>query len=131
MLENNGLVFHRTCDASGDGELELEELENMLARITADGGNAHGVKCGCKVCVDWAAHNAVTTKVDWDTFKDKAAALDEDRSGSLNFCEFVCLAEGRKLNESELQDVAALEKVLLESEGVMHDPSALADCRCK
>ena len=78
MLENNGLVFHRTCDASGDGELELEELENMLARITADGGNAHGVKCGCKVCVDWAAHNAVTTMVDWDTFTTSETPVEKD-----------------------------------------------------
>jgi hypothetical protein len=72
------------CDSSGDGSIERSELENMLARFTADGGTLHGHKCTCKICSSWRDVVQVT-EVDWDRFGEKFDAIDDDSSGSLEF----------------------------------------------
>lgn len=50
--------------------------------------------------------------------------------------EFVSLAKGvgvegaTKLSESELRDIEAVEKLIEDSAGKAHNPSALAACTC-
>lgn len=74
------------CDATGDGKIDKSELENMLARFTADGGTTHGLQCKCAMCTDWRKEVTVM-EVDWTAFGEKFRELDDDNSGSLEFRE--------------------------------------------
>jgi hypothetical protein len=97
-------------DSSGDGEIELTELENALSRITADGGTVHGTTCSCRACQDWALFVQVTS-VDWPKLQERFRAVDTNNSGSICLREFVGMAEGRPLQEAEARDVERFETV--------------------
>ena len=46
------IAFHK-MDMSGDGQVDKRELANMLARLTADGGDL-SVQCICRKCAPWS-----------------------------------------------------------------------------
>ena len=56
------------CDSSGDGNIQQEELGNLLRRMTADSATASGLGCQCKACADWSKY-VTTVGVDWEKFK--------------------------------------------------------------
>ena len=84
-LEQYKAVFD-IYDTSGDGSIQRQELEHVLARLTFDGGTADGRTCPCKSCTEWSQRTAVT-RVDWDVFHQRFEALDDDGSGELEFGE--------------------------------------------
>jgi hypothetical protein len=82
----------------------------MLARLTADGGNMNEYKCPCRHCAGWATDKTglLTAEVDWERFESVFDQNDADGSGSLDFLEFVALAEDRALSSAEEHDVKGL-----------------------
>ena len=85
QLEGYKAAFD-SYDTNGDGSIQRQELEHVLARLTFDGGTEDGRACRCKTCTEWSQCTTVT-RVDWNAFHRQFAAHDNDSSGELEFGE--------------------------------------------
>jgi Ca2+-binding EF-hand superfamily protein len=130
-LEDHLIAFEK-LDSSRDGSIHKHEFTNMLARLTADGGNMEGLKCPCLHCEAWSSENTgiLAVEVDWKRFELRFDQNDRDGSGVIDFEEFVSLAEDRELNPSELHDIEALLDAKEKSKGHHHHSSDIDACQC-